>query len=108
MIHHILNVLWAIGFAYILWEHRKEINNYRTLLRLKDESLERYKDSLARTDKIVAVDKKIIDILLKQIISLNPDDDYAKEMLIRNRQLRERFVDEWEEKADERLNNGVQ
>ena len=103
MIHHILNVLWLIGFAYILWSHRKEINNYRTLLRSKDESLERYKDSLARTDKIVAVDLKIIDALLNQIISLNPNDYYAKELLIKNRQMRERFVDGWEEKANERL-----
>ena len=46
-----------------------------------------------------------IDYLLTHILKLNPDDEVAKDSLIKIRQIKEIITEVWAEKAKERFNN---
>ena len=104
-------IIWmATTIAVLLFlaflNHRL-INTYKRIVALKDKTIDIQNDRLARMDILVDEYARNIDILLKHIIQLNPDDDNAKEDLIKIRRMREQFTEVWAEKAKERYPNGV-
>lgn len=104
-------IIWmATTIAVLLFlaflNHRL-IKTYKLIVALKNKTIDIQNDRMARMDILVDEYAQNIDILLKHIIKLNPDDDKAKEDLIKIRRMREQFTEVWAERAKERFPNGV-
>lgn len=104
-------IIWmATTIAVLLFlaflNHRL-INTYKLIVALKDKTIDIQNDRLARMDILVDEYAQNIDVLLKHIVQLNPEDETAKESLVKVRRMREQFTEVWAEKAKERFPNGI-
>lgn len=91
---------------YLWYSTNKLINSYKKSIELKNKLIDIQDDRLARMDIMTNECFQTIDYLLDHILKLNPDDQTAKESLVKVRRIKETTTEVWAEKAEERLKNG--
>jgi hypothetical protein len=100
-------IIWmATTIAVLLFlaflNHRL-VKTYKLIVALKNKTIDIQNDRLAHMDILVDEYAQNIDVLLKHIIQLSPEDEAAKESLIKIRRMREQFTEVWAERAKETL-----
>lgn len=88
---------------FLAFLNHRLVKTYKLIVALKNKTIDIQNDRLAHMDILVDEYAQNIDVLLKHIIQLSPEDEAAKESLIKIRRMREQFTEVWAERAKETL-----
>lgn len=88
---------------FLAFLNHRIVKTYKLIVALKNKTIDIQNDRLAHMDILVDEYAQNIDVLLKHIIQLSPEDEAAKESLIKIRRMREQFTEVWAERAKETL-----
>ena len=100
-------LIQIVAVIYLYYSTNKLINNYKKSIELKNKLIDLQDDRLARMDIMANECFQTIDYLLDHILKLNPDDQTAKESLLKVRRTKESTTEVWAERAEERFKNGL-
>lgn len=103
----IIVLIQILSAIYLAYSFNNIIKKYKKSIELKNKLIDLQDDRLARMDIMTNECFQTIDYLLGHILKLNPDDQVAKESLLKVRRTKETTTEVWAEKAAERLKDGV-
>lgn len=92
-----------VVLLFLAFLNHRLVKTYKLIVALKNKTIDIQNDRLAHMDILVDEYAQNIDVLLKHIIQLSPEDEAAKESLIKIRRMREQFTEVWAERAKETL-----